>query len=94
MFFDVFKVAGYEPKNLSQRNEMDMHLTDFGTLARGDKTWLNSVQKSFCMHFNVIGEGSLSEDASFSQISNPTVTDPSLFSGNILDGQDAALNQD
>ena len=94
MLFDAFGVGRYDPKKLSQQNDMDMHLTDFETLALGNKTLLNSVKKSFCMHFNVIGEVSLGEEKSFSEMSNPTLTDAIQFVEEVLDDPDAAFNQD
>jgi hypothetical protein len=94
MFFDAFGVEGYDPKKLSQLDETDMHLTDFETLALGNKTLLKSVQKSFCMHFNVLSEISLFGEESFSEKSHPTLADAIEFVVEILDDPDAAFNQD
>jgi hypothetical protein len=94
MFFDAFGVEGYDPEKLSQLDEADMHLTDFEMLALGNKTLLTSVQKSFCMHFNVIGEMSLFGEESFSEMSHPTLADAVEFVVEILDDPDAAFNQD
>tara|TARA_B110000908_G_C9902862_1_gene291845 strand:- start:141 stop:575 length:435 start_codon:yes stop_codon:yes gene_type:complete len=94
MFFDAFGVEGYDPEKLSQLDEADMHLTDFEILALGNKTLLTSVQKSFCMHFNVIGEMSLFGEESFSEMSHPTLADAVEFVVEILDDPDAAFNQD
>jgi len=94
MFFDAFGVKGYDPEKLSQLDETDMHLTDFEMLALGNKILVTSIQKSFCMHFNVIGEMSLFGEESFSEMSHPTLADAVEFVVEILDDPDAAFNQD
>jgi len=93
MFFDAFGVAGYDPKKISQQDEMDMHLLTFETLALGNETLLKSVHKSFCMHFNLISEVSLGEEESFSEMSIPTLSDAIQFVEEVLDDPDATFNQ-
>jgi len=93
MFFDAFGVAGYDPRKISQQDEMDMHLLTLETLALGNETLLKSVQKSFCIHFNLISEVSLGEEESFSEMSNPTLADAIEFVEQVLDDPDATFNQ-
>lgn len=91
MFLEEFGVDGYDPKKMSELDEMDAMFLDLNTLAIGNEKLAKSVQKSFCMHFDVIGE--FSEESSFVNEQNPCISMAYEFVESILDDPDASFNQ-
>ena len=86
-----FGVDGYDPKKMSELDETDAMLLDLNTLAIGNEKLAKSVQKSFCLHFDVIGE--FSEESSFVNEQNPDLLLAYEFVESILDDPDASFNQ-
>ena len=86
-----FGVDGYDPKKMSELDETDAMLLDLNTLAIGNEKLAKPVQKSFCLHFDVIGE--FSEESSFVNEQNPDLLLAYEFVESILDDPDASFNQ-
>jgi hypothetical protein len=91
MLLAEFGVDGYDPKKMSELDEMDAMFLDLNTLAIGNEKLAKSVQKSFCMHFDVIAE--FSEESSFLNQQNPDLSLAYEFVESILDDPDASFNQ-
>jgi len=83
MFLNAFGVKGLDPEKLSQLEDFDLLMLDLDTLTLGNEVLRKSVQKSFAMHFGVLGEISMGDDESFSEMENPALTDVIQFVSNM-----------
>jgi hypothetical protein len=93
MLLEAFGIYGYDPQKLSALDDLEMELQDLETFTLGNQVLQKSLVQSFCMHFNVMHTVSLGEEASFQEMSHPSLAAAIRFAEEVLDDPEASFNQ-